>query len=191
MFFYSRRSLTLIELLIAIILLAVIILGVNSIDIFSRYHFISTDRRAKLQNDVSLCLEHITKSVSQAIGNEAVTAGSVVSVNGNKLSVFIDANGNGMVDTGDYWIGYKFNSGQHTLTYCSQCNNSACGSCVVSEDTLAKDITVFSPTTNNLSNGYIDVSITACFDPTGTRGSSDNPSVTMSTSLGLPSVASN
>lgn len=195
----SRRSVTLIELLIAISLLAVIILGINNIDIFSRYHFISTDRRAKLQNDVSRCLEHITKSLAQAIGNEtAFGSGSAVLAAANTLAVLIDANGNGLRDegAGDYWVRYKLNTGNHTLSYCRQCPDSACSSCSVSpEESLAKDLTVFSPTIANLISGnYIDVSISACWDPTGTIGScgsSENPSVSMATSISLPSLASN
>ncbi|MDO8662299.1 MAG: hypothetical protein Q7K98_03660 [Candidatus Omnitrophota bacterium] len=205
MFSKPLKSVTLIELIIAIILLAVIILGVNNIGIFSRYQVVSSDRRAKLQNDVSRCLEHMTKYLSTAIGNEEVPLGedTVVYFKENSprtiLSVFTDANSNGLIDSGgaDYWIGYKFDDSTHKFTYCSQCQNRACVACSVTEDALANNITAFSASksgtpANDFSKGnYINLGLTACWDPAGSCNTPDNPSVTMSTSISLPSVATN
>jgi len=194
MSFYSRKSFSLIELVMAISLLGVIILAVSNIDIFSRYHYAATDRRAKLQNDVSLCLEHIAKNASRAIGNETFFgANSVVSMGVNTLSIFIDANKNGSIDAGmDYWVRYKLEPSSHEFSYCGQCSDSACGSCsAISEEQLARDVTEFIPAKDFSQAGYIDVSITACWDPRtpSTCGTPDNPSVSMSTGIALPSVA--
>ena len=196
-----RKSVTLIELLIAISLLAVMILGINSIDVFSRFHFFSTDRRAKLQNDVSYCLEHMTKYFFYAIGNESLPgmANSVVFISPNSsntsiLSVFVDANGSGVKDAGDTWSGYLFNSNAHKLTYYAQCADSACSIAAGSPLVLSSKITAFSAVKDFTKGPYVNVSLTACWDPTQTTatcGTSDNPSVTMATSLALPSVSNN
>ena len=199
MFANSRKSITLVELLIAISLLAIMILGINSVDIFSRYHFLSTDRRAKIQNSVSLCLEHMNKNLASAIGNETLYgANSAVYVHPNStntdvLSVLADSNGNGSRDVGtsndDYWIGYNFTSSTKRFSYCGQCTTYTCAACSITQETLANNITAFSASDNG---SYINVSLTACWDPAATVascGSSDNPSVTMSTSIALPSVA--
>jgi len=63
---------TLIELLISIVLLSLIVLGFASINVFSRYHVITSDRRAKLQNEVSYCMEHMTRNISMAFGNTEI-----------------------------------------------------------------------------------------------------------------------
>lgn len=190
----SFKGVTIIELIIAIILLAVIILGINNIDIFSRYHFITTDRRAKVQNDASRCLEHITKSATLSIGNEAAfSGGSVVALDTDSLSFFVDADFDGLreADTHDHWINYK-RSG-HTLTFCGDCGASAsCGTCLARPEVLSGNITSFSPAVEKLeSENYVDISITACYIPDGTCDGSDNknPAITMSTSIALPGVA--
>ncbi|MDD2680093.1 MAG: hypothetical protein PHO03_04795 [Candidatus Omnitrophica bacterium] len=191
------KSVTFIELLIAIILLAVVILAINDIDIFSRHHIISSDQRAKVQNDVSRCLEHITKNASNATGNETSYGANTTvyispdSTNTTTLSFFTDTNGNGLRDTGgeDYWISYNLSN--NTLIYCNQCPNAACAVCSGSEDVLAKDITAFSAAKDFTKGNYMNVSITGCWDPSKTCGTSTNPSVNMSTTLTLPSLSTN
>ena len=202
MLILSRKSITLIELLIALSLLAVMVLSINSIGVFSRYHSVSADRRAKIQNELSLSLEHLTKHLSTATGNETLYGDdSAVYISPNStsttvLSVFTDANFDGLVDsTNDYWIGYNFNSSTHQLSYCGQCASASCGSCSVTTEYLSEHITAFSAE-KKLSAGenYIEVALSACYDPAQTHascGSADNPDISMSTSVGLPAVAIN
>lgn len=108
----SIKSVTLLELIIAIALLSVIVLGLTSIDFFSRHHVVDADRRAKLQNQLYFVLEHMnrtitgTTNVGGAIGNEYLNTDtapypSVVDINhatGNtertRLKIYVDA-GNG------------------------------------------------------------------------------------------------
>ncbi|PIP18707.1 MAG: hypothetical protein COX41_06770 [Candidatus Omnitrophica bacterium CG23_combo_of_CG06-09_8_20_14_all_41_10] len=193
---HRKKSVTLIELIIAIILVSVIILGINSIDIFSRYHLISSDRRAKLQNDLSYCLDHITKEASKAIGNEAIfTSGSVVLINPNTtLDIFTDANGNGMRDIAgsapkDKWIRYWFDSANYQLKYYADCTDATTPSCAGTPEILTKKITAFIPSVDFVTNGnYIDVSITGRWNPASAL-SPDNPEITMQASVNLPSVS--
>ncbi len=64
-----NKSVSLLELLIAIVLLSVLVLGLTSIDFFSRNHVISSDMRSRLQNEIYLALEHINRSVMRATGD--------------------------------------------------------------------------------------------------------------------------
>ena len=195
-----RKSVTLIELLIAMSLLAVMVLGINSIDVFSHFHLFSTERRARLQNDVSLCLAHMTKYLSSAIGNELINGNNTAvfispnSTNTSILSGFVDTNANGVRDIGsDSWSGYIFDSNAHTLTYYSRCANASCSISAGTTEVLSNKITAFSAAKDFSKGPYIDVSLTACWNPNSTTaacGSSDNPSFTMATTLALPSVAS-
>ena len=197
-----RRAVTLIELIVAIIIVAVIILAINNLDIFSRYHLISSDRRAKLQNDVSRSLEHITKNVANAIGSEVVNGDNtvVLETTPNSLSVFIDGNQNGVRDTvaanQDYWIGYR--RANNNLIYCSYSTTFDISECANNnKETIARNITEFDldtgtsyfDTAGKLINNYLDLKITACYNPAQTCGTQDNPSVTMNSTLTMPSVS--
>jgi len=65
----SKKGVTLLELLIAMVLLGVIVLTFASIENFGRFHTINADRRAKVQNEVSFLLSHIAKSIQSAVGD--------------------------------------------------------------------------------------------------------------------------
>ena len=58
------KSLTLIELLVSLVLFTVVVMGLSVFDIFGHFHSITSDRRAGVQNELSLVLEHITKTVT-------------------------------------------------------------------------------------------------------------------------------
>lgn len=201
----QNKSVTLIELIIAISLVAVIILGINSISIFSHYQVISSDRRAKLQNNVSYSLDHITKQGLKTIGNEKVfnppvnSAVRVSALNATNsfLAFFIDANGNGRRDTvDDYWIRYSFASASRQLSYCDNCgSSSACGTCFATDgrEVLSNKITAFRPTKVAKSGEgihHVEVEITGRWY-VSMPVSADNPEVTMKTTIQLPSVSTN
>lgn len=213
------RSVTLIELLIAISLLSVVVLVLSSIDFFSRHHVISSDRRAKLQNEASFVLEHMSKEIIRAIGNERINGqNSVVMIGiigGNAISVYIDANQNGRRDLpNDRWIAYRFTgvvaADNYQVQYCPQCiagGANPCNTCLpawgtITENTLSRRIINFQvdkpmvapPVNNTLSGNYIEIVLTACWDPDGIPnacGTVDNPDVVMRTRIFMPSVSTN
>lgn len=63
-----NKSLTLLELLIAISLFFVIVLAFTSIQYFIRFHLVTSERQSLLQNEASLALEHMAKYVCVATG---------------------------------------------------------------------------------------------------------------------------
>lgn len=69
----SHQAITLLELLIGLCLLSVIILALNSIDIFSHFHVIDASRRIMLQKELSSSLDHMNKWVTQGAGDNANT----------------------------------------------------------------------------------------------------------------------
>ncbi|MCK9595159.1 MAG: prepilin-type N-terminal cleavage/methylation domain-containing protein [Candidatus Omnitrophica bacterium] len=68
---HPKKAVTLIELLICLVLMGMVIMGFYSIELFSHYHLLTSDRRAKLQNDSTYVLEHMVKKLSLAIGDSA------------------------------------------------------------------------------------------------------------------------
>ena len=65
---FFNKSLTLLELLIALGLFSVIVLTFTSIQYFSHFHVVTSGRQSLLQNEISFALEHMAKFVSQAPG---------------------------------------------------------------------------------------------------------------------------
>jgi len=63
------RGITLLELLVSLVLLSIITIGLSSIDLFGRFHVISSDRRAQVQNALSYVLEEMSKDVIRAKGD--------------------------------------------------------------------------------------------------------------------------
>lgn len=195
-------SITLLELLIALALVWVVVLAFFGIDIFSRYHVVTSDRRARVQNEASYVLEQMTKEIGRAIGNERVNGeNSVVNTTGiagdNAIRVYIDANNDSRRN--DFWIAYRLNATQ--IWYCPNCNNSLCGTCNPAWGTqsniLSKQITNFTSTKPGgatLSDNYVEINLTACYYPDNTPfacGTPDNPNATMQTRIKMPAVSTN
>lgn len=209
-----KKSVTLLELIIAFTLFSVVILAFSSLDLFTRYHVIGSDRRAKLQNDISYILEHMTKEIRRAIGNEVINgADSVIEVdvkpNDVLVKVYIDASGNGMRETPvnnpaaaeDHWIAYRYDSTgapMNQVRYCGRCNNANCNfaSCMDAVDILSRnvaDFTAIKPvvnpgTDNTLNDNSLDVEVT-CRWQAAQAASADNPAVTMRSRIKMPSVS--
>jgi len=177
-----KRGVTLIEVLIAISLLSVIALALSSIDLFTRHHVIGSDRRAKLQNEVSYPLEHMNKHISQAIGDALHNPVSIED-NQHKITVAIDGNHDGILNDASTAI-YSWSSSDNDIKF-----NAT--------EIIAKRITdcVFTHTWNGIKENFVSVKITACWDPSQEAryacGTPDNPSVTMSESILMPSVSTN
>lgn len=200
-----RRGITLIELIVAVILFMVVIVSLNSINTFSHFHIISSSRRAKLQNEVSMVLDHMQKKAVLAVGNEFITgADTVVEIDidtpiadKDYVSFYIDADADG---TGDRWISYRYDANQ--IQYCGDCEaQSACNACKESvpgwnsaDVNLAENIVgiaVVKPADGlgRLTENSIDVTVDACWDPSSTCNTVDNPTVNMTARIFLPSVS--
>lgn len=205
---YLKKSLTLIELLIAISLLSVITFAIFNIDLFSRFHTISADRRVRLQNEVSYVLDHMTKEISRAIGNELVNNDDTVVDTGTiggdtAIRIYIDANGNGRRDTPpsaatDFWRAYCFTGiagpNPFQIRYCPRCTNVPCTTCSQpwNSDILSTRISAFvcikPGDPNPLTDNFVDIQLIARWQPAQTA-SPDNPEVVMRTKIKMPSVS--
>ena len=209
-----NKAVTLLELLIAITLVGIMVLAFLSIELFSRYHLKTSQMRAKLQNDVSYALEHMSKQIVKGIGNEkiyganSVVDTSTIANDAASLQVYIDdinPPNNGQRDfVDDYWIAYRLRpaSDDYQMWYCPKCEGKPCTNCETDWGTpnyvlSKKHITAFGinkPGGAILSNNTIEIQINACWDPQETSsgcGSPDNPSVTMRNRIKMPAVSIN
>lgn len=212
---HNQKSMTLVELLIAIALLSIIVLGLGNIDIFGHIQVLSSDRRTRLHNGASFILGHMTKEISRAIGNELVFgADNVVNtanISGNNaIRVYIDSDATGGIGDGkrdtvtDRWIAYRFTGAtgvpatQYQVWYCPQCTD---GTCVTCNPAWGTDINIIArnikdPILTKPKNGsgqlnanYVTIRLTACWDPA--VESIDMPCVDLSGRMEMPSVSVN
>jgi hypothetical protein len=108
----NSKSLTLMELLVCLVLLSIIVLGISQVHIFSIFQARNSDIRAKLQNEVSIALEHMSKHFAMAIG-DANNVPVLGYADNRGIRIRIDDNpANGRLDAADHWIGYRHEGSQ-------------------------------------------------------------------------------
>ena len=188
--FNPDKSVTLLELLIAMSLLGLLVIGISSIETFSRYQLTSAGIRSRLQSEVSFLLEHMAKNINRAIGdynNYPITNIS------DGIKIRIDSNPDGKLDdASDIEIAYRYNITPYQVWYYENYLTPSS-----SYETIARNITVFN-TPYSSSNNYVEVNATACAcpdppcesikEPCGTM---KNPNVTMTNRIEMPSVSTN
>lgn len=186
------KAVTLLELLIAITLLAVIVVAFTSIDVFTRFHVLSADRRAKIQNEVSFVLEHMNKNIAQAIGNRnALPINRTNFQDYSALRIRIDSNNDGRLNlTSDLQIAYAYNPSGNQILYFNNTSNPTIYETISSGEITSNFNTTY--VIYSSQNNYLDITMDACWKPLNPPcGTSDNPSVTMNATIIMPSVSTN
>jgi len=191
----KKAAVTLLELLVALILLSILVLSICSVVNFSRYHVINADKRARIQNDVSFVLAHMTKSVQRGIGDmnneplENIANGFRVRVDNNTPGNYND----------DRWLSYAL--GGNTLSFSCTQISAASPACPPAENLSAKIVSgaVFGAIPAVPANGFnynfldndttLEVALVARYDPASAT-SADNPEVVMKNSILARSAAS-
>lgn len=186
----SLRALTLLELLIAMILLSFFVLSFYLIASFSHYHVSASDRRAKIQNELSLTLEHMNKNVLQGIGNVSQPLPQPpLEIIANGFRVRVDRNNPPTPQdlTDDTWINYVLSGNTLSCTL----NNE-----VLSDHIIAN--VVFGPLPANPASGFyinltdnataVEIGLVARFRPAAPV-SLDNPQLVMKSRLYTRSAA--
>ena len=204
------KSVTLLELLIAIVLLSIVTIGLSSIDLFSRNHVLSADRRAKLQNEASLALEHMSKHIGQAIGdfnNPAVF--EYPDSRGVRIKTDTSGDGRRDNDATDFWVAYRYEevgnpvSDARIVFY----ENAGTGPLPVgNSDIIANHVAIIDTTQTPrdnwglaffpaMSNGRLvdnsmEVQIICRWNP-AQAASVDNPQIELRNRVKMPSVSTN
>jgi hypothetical protein len=190
-------GISLIELIIAVILVTVVILGIMSIDNFGRYHLITSDRRARLQSEVSYTLEHMHKYIVQGSGNSMYPPIERLAAN-NGFRVRVDRNNPATPSdlTDDTWVSYTLGSGASSNTLTCTLRNTT--GPVISTEILATRVLAGvaygimpSPAVSGFNinitdpgpNGSaVEIGLVSRWDPAN-ASSSDNPQVEMKTKI--------
>ncbi|MCM8789927.1 MAG: hypothetical protein NC916_02780 [Candidatus Omnitrophica bacterium] len=189
-----KKAITLLELVIAISLLAVIALGMASVEIFSRYYLESADRVSIVQNELSYLLDYMAKIIGVGvfggaigdINNPPLQIGRYPG-NGYILKAFVDRNRNGQRDASDFWVGFHFRDtpAEYQFWVWAPCVGPTCdgpgskyaiisrrikGCCQEYEGNRELSFR-FAMNTNNPhapydpTKNYVDIRLGGCYDP--------------------------
>jgi Tfp pilus assembly protein PilE len=188
------RSVSLIELISTLMILSLIIMGIYNIESFSTAQVIDSDRRARVQNNLSYCLEHMGKYIEQANGD--INNPPIEKLQtGYGFRVRVDFNSPQTPEklNDDVWINYYL-SGNTLQTSCTAIGTGSCNT-YTQESLSNKIVSDFSDTVmpNNPDKGFyvyvdplgnlVNIGLVGRFDPTkdviSSTTRSPNPQVEM------------
>lgn len=200
---HKYSAVTLIELIVAVGLLAIVVIAASNFGIFSHHHFITTDRRSRLQNELTYALEHMSRQITIAIGSRAIIGADPVrfdNIQGRPaIEIFIDSNAAGAPDgqgnpqaptQNDRWVGYRFTATNELRFYpdCGSNQNPVCAG--RRNNLIARNIRRPAAGDLGVAGNAINITLGAVWDATSAV-SVDNPEVIMRTSVTMPSVSAN
>lgn len=171
-----NKAITLMELIVAISLLGVIILGVASFDLGSRQMFKSSERKTQVMNEAALILDRIAKDAITGIGDVGNPA---IAVNATTLDIRQD-NGDGVRNAGDTIVSYVFSSGAYTLT-------RAIGAAPA--ETISNKVVSF--TTSLPGGNTAIIALTLRKNPADPENAFDNPQATIQSIVEVPAWSVN
>jgi len=177
------RGISLMELVIALILLGLVVIGISHLELFCRYNFVSTDRKTKIINDAGYVMAHMSKQIGRAIGNAGDVAVHIdnpaLAACTNNVRVWIDSDDSGIKTNTDQEVMYCYNSAAHTISYYSNYSTVASPSVHdYSNEVLVKDVVAFTASQSGI-NFFVNIS--TCWNasaPSGNDkscGTVDNP----------------
>ncbi len=180
----TRKSISLLELILAISLMGVIILGVTSFDMASRQFFTAAERKAKITNEAALILDRIAKDALSSIGHgisESDSPAAVCPYSSTHLLYMVqDTDKNGIRDDNfDELIVYAFDNNSHVLSR-TQAGGDA--------ETVSDKVIIFgAPVVNNT----IKIYLTLRYDPSKPADPISNPQVQSITTVEVPAWSLN
>ncbi|MBD3264825.1 MAG: hypothetical protein GF375_06960 [Candidatus Omnitrophica bacterium] len=121
----ERKSVTLVELLIAMVLMGVVVLAAMAFDAAGREFFRTSERKAEALNELAYALDHVHKHVSMGIGDCDDPALTIAPIAGGyQLTIRQDINaatGNFNDTPADYTddrtVTYTFNTSNGDITF--------------------------------------------------------------------------
>lgn len=190
----KTRSMTLLELVVALVLLTGVVMGAFGVSFFANNQVIQSERGVKVQNEAAIVLAHMTRNISQGIGDVIDPPVNTADIGGDTaIQVFIDSNLNGVQDAADNRVAYRYDNNE--IRFCPQCGNNPCTNCNPnwnSTEIISNRIVPVNPVIFNFvpGNNFIEVQITARYNPAQAQ-SAVNPEVTLTTRIKMPAVSTN
>lgn len=193
-----KKSVTLVEIIIAMMLLTVIVLGAVAFDTTSREFLLSSDRKTKVLNELSLAAGHFARYVPLATGDSnnpgiKVLTPTTLRIRADILNGINRLPQESPADyTDDIWVSYRTSG--NDLQFCPNFNDAA-GTCPAWETITDRFISLAaSPFAISLTNGVVYVrNLATVYDPATYNPAApaprDNPIVTMVDTGGSPTLS--
>jgi hypothetical protein len=182
----KSQGMTLVELILAVILLNVVILTGISIELGVRRLFVSSDLEIQLLNEAGPILTMATKAVNRGIGSPMDLYYSTIAIGGHPTQrIRIDSNANFIADGNDLWVAFRFHDtnsagSQYQLWYYP--NDQSPGTFYVLSDKVVNfDISV-------PSDGVSTITLVLRLDPALPAEAMTNPEITIQTRAQYRSV---
>jgi hypothetical protein len=201
---FLKYSITLVELLVAVILIGLLIFGISSLDTYARFHLIESDRRVQVQNETFYVLEHMAKNITGtpdkggAIGDINQSPIDRTDIDGDSaIRIRVDYDNDGQRGAGDKQVAYRYrgSDNNYEIWYYPNYTDFPDSYQVISENKITSD---FGDTyaSYTISDNYLEVAIRACWDPDETVevcwcGSVSNPQINIKTRFKMPAVSVN
>ena len=169
------------ELIIAISLMGIIILGVTSFDFGSRQMFKSSERKTQVMNEAALIMDHIAKDTIIAIGDVDHPAINVASpaIDPSTIVIQQDSNLNGVLDS----------ASDVTVTYTRSGNQITRTEGTSAAEVLSNRATNF--TASAPSGNSVEILLQLMYNTTASENHIDNPKVTIQSSVEAPAWSVN
>jgi hypothetical protein len=190
----KKQSVTIIELIIALCIFAVMFLAFATIQLYSRFHFLTGKRRAVVQNEVTLVLEHMAKYIGGAIGDKDNFPVVSTTIRGNNgIAIRVDSDRNGKRDPNDGQIAYTYAASSYKILFYTDTTNSDTEETLTagkirgdfSNDPTQETFVSYDPARN-----WLETRITGRWNP-AVDSSRDNPQVQMRSRIKMPAVSVN
>lgn len=182
-----KKTVTLMELIIAIALMGVVIVGVTVFDFSSRQFLQSAERKTKVLNEAALIIDRIVKDALSAVGTRDNPA---IAVAANGINMYPDTNGDGIHDTNDdtRWIRYRYiNTATHPHTI-ERLRRPTVGADEIEYISTRAINLATSPVTGATpaDTNTVQLILILRFDPTSAVNAINNPQVRIQTSVEVP-----
>lgn len=183
-----KKAVTLAELVTAASLLGLLVLAATSLHIFARRQLRETDIKAHLLNEISPAIEHMVKNIIQGIG-DINNPGTIKHGTQQWIKVRLDRNSNGRPDDDgpNDWISYRYIPTQNEIRYYR--NYPFVGWPTTGGEIIARRVINAEFTLSSISISLLDISITACQDPTKEEDPITNPHVSLQSRIQLRSTS--
>jgi len=192
---------TLIELLIALALFSMIILAASSMQVFGHNQLVTGQRRAKLQNELTILLGHMKRQALRTVGASAAGPANgvaIIALGGYpSLQFYTDTTaaggiGNGIRDASppDRWVAYLYRTDLHEVWYYPNAGSASPILFGGAHEVIANGITTIGWAIAANTNLVTLTGLEARWIPAQACGPA-NPCVVMDSAIYMPSLSTN
>ncbi|MCQ9208803.1 MAG: prepilin-type N-terminal cleavage/methylation domain-containing protein [Omnitrophica bacterium] len=208
---FCKKGFSLAEILIAVVLMALVILAVASVDITSRRFFDTASSESWIQDEAKIAMGHIIKNVQLGIGNMTnaevadgtsppsadntrgfyILNGGNLATSGDRIQIKQDTDKNGRFDGTDKTVEYIYQGNpDYKIIYDEDLDNAANPTEDLAAGIVGSAVFSFNDTLPNPTPNQVLVTVTVRKVPSK-AASLDNPETTLTSDIILRAMSTN